>query len=86
MRRTESSLSAIRVGRWHIALIALFVMTLWVLEAIGLIHAVGFLIFYTAVCVVVSAVAWLWMTWREKRLRGEHAALVRLLTALQVDA
>lgn len=85
MRRTESSLSAIRIGRWHIAVIALFVTTLWILEAIGLIHAVDFLIFYTAVCVVVSAVAWLWMRWREKRLRGEHAALVRLLAALQVD-
>jgi hypothetical protein len=83
MRRTESSLSAIRIGRWHIGIIALFVMTLWVLEAIGLIHAVGFLIVYTAVCVVVSAVAWLWMRWREKRLRSEHAALVKLLAALQ---
>jgi hypothetical protein len=86
IRRAESSLSAIRIGRWHIAIIALFVMTLWVLEAIGLIHAVGFLILYTAVCVVVSAVAWLWMRWREKRLRSEHAALVRLLAALEVDA
>jgi hypothetical protein len=85
IRRTESSLSAIRIGRWHIAIIALFVTVLWILEAAGLIHAVGFLIFYTAVCVAASAVAWLWMTWREKRLRGEHAALVRLLAALKVD-
>jgi hypothetical protein len=75
-----------RIGRWHIAIVALFVMTLWVLEAIGLIHAVGFLIFYTAVCLLVSAVAWLWMRWREKRLRSERAALVRLLAALEVDA
>jgi hypothetical protein len=86
LRRTQSSLSAIRIGRWHIAIIAFFVTTLWVLEAIGLIHAVDFLIFYTAVCVVVSALAWLWMMWREKQLRAEHAVLVRLLTALQVDA
>ncbi len=86
MRRAESSLSAIRIGRWHIAIIALFVTTLWVLEAIGLIHAFGFLIFYTAVCLILSTVAWLWMTWREKRLRLERAVLVRLLAALQVDA
>ena len=85
IRRAESSLAAIRIGRWHVAIIALFVATLWVLETIGLIHAVGFLIVYTAVCVVVSAVAWLWMSWREKRLHGELDALVRLLEDLRVD-
>ena len=85
IRRAESSLSAIRIGRWHIAIIAIFVTTLWALEAIGLIHAVRFLMLYTAVCLAVSVAGWLWMMSREKRLRSEHAVLVRLLATLKVD-
>lgn len=86
IRRVESSLAAIRIGRWHIAIISIFVLTLWVLEAIGLLNAVQFLIFYTSVCMVVSIGAWVWMAWREKRLRSERAALARLLASLDVDA
>jgi hypothetical protein len=86
IRRVESSLSAIRIGRWHIGIIAVFVTTLWVLEAFGLLNAVQFLMFYTSVCLAVSIGAWVWMAWREKRLRSERAALVRLLASLNVDA
>jgi len=86
IRRAESSLSAIRIGRWHIAVIGIFVTTLWVLEAIGLIHAVRFLILYTTVCAAVSVAAWLWMMSREKRLRSERAVLAHLLESLEVDA
>ena len=86
IRRVDSSLSAIRIGRWHIAIIAIFVMMLWMLEAIGLINAVEFLIFYTMVCLAVSIAAWLWMVWREKRLRSERVVLARLLADLEVDA
>src|SRR5512138_734223 len=86
IRRADSSLSAIRIGRWHIAIIALFVMTLWMFETIGLITAVRFLIFYTAVCVAVSVAGWLWMRSREKQLRTERTVLVRLLADLEVDA
>lgn len=86
IRRADSSLSAIRVGRWHIAIIALFVMTLWIFETIGLINAVRFIIFYTAVCLAVSGAAWLWMRAREKQLRNERAVLVRLLATLTADA
>ena len=85
MRRAESSLRAIRIGRWHIAVIAAFVTTLWVVEALGFIQAIDFLIFYTAVCLAVSTVSWLWMVRRERRVRAEHAACVRLLATLQVD-
>lgn len=85
IRRVESSLSAIRIGRWHIAIIALFVVTLWVLQAIGLIDAVRFLAFYTTVCIGVCVTAWVWMVWRQKRLRNERAALAQLLSALEVD-
>jgi hypothetical protein len=85
MRRADSSLSAIRIGRWHIAIIALFVTTLWVLEAVGLIHAARFLIFYTAVCLAVSVAGWWWMSSRERRLRSERAVFVRLLASLKVD-
>ena len=85
IRRADSSLSAIRIGRWHIAIIAFFVTTLWVLEAIGLINAVRFLIFYTAVCLTVSVAGWLWMMSREKRLRNERAVFLRLLASFKVD-
>lgn len=85
IRRAESSLSAIRIGRWHIAIIALFVTTLWMLQAIGVIHAARFLVFYTTVCLAVSVAGWLWMLSREKRLRSERAVFVRLLAALKVD-
>ncbi len=85
IRRADSSLSAIRIGRWHISIIALFVMTLWMFETMGLINAVRFLVFYTAVCLAVAVVAWLWMSSREKRLRSERAVLVRLLADLEVD-
>jgi hypothetical protein len=85
VRRAESSLRAIQIGRWHIAIIAAFVMTLWVVEALGFIHAIDFLIFYTTVCLAVSVASWLWMMWREKRVRSEHAACVRLLAMLKVE-
>jgi hypothetical protein len=85
IRRAESSLRAIRIGRWHIAVIAIFVMTLWILEVSGVIHAIDFLTIYTVVCVALSVVSWLWMVWRERRVRSEHAACAHLLETLQVD-
>jgi hypothetical protein len=85
IRRAESSLRAIRIGRWHVAVIAVFVSTLWIAEALGFIHAVDFLILYTTVCLVVSVASWLWMRWRENCVRSERAACIRLLAALQVD-
>jgi hypothetical protein len=85
MRRAESSLRAIRIGRWHVAIIAVFVVTLWALTALGLIQAIDFLLLYTTICAAVSLVAWLWMAWREKRARGELAACARLLATLRVD-
>lgn len=85
MRRAQSSLRAIRIGRWHIAIIAVFVVTLWILEALNVIHAADFLILYTTVCLAMSIAGWLWMEWREKRARSELAACARLLEALHVD-
>jgi hypothetical protein len=86
IRRAESSLRAIRIGRWHIAIIAVFVVTLWILEASGVIQAIDFLTIYTVICVALSVVSWLWMVWRERRVRSEHAACARLLETLQVDS
>jgi hypothetical protein len=63
-----------------------FVMTLWILEVSGVIHAIEFLTIYTVVCLALSVVSWLWMVWRERRVRSEHAACARLLEALQVDS
>ena len=85
MRRADSRLRAIRVGRWHIAVIAMFLIALWVIEASGHLHAIDFLTLYTAVCVVISAAGWFLMQRWETRARGEHAACVRLLAELKVD-
>lgn len=85
MRRAESSLRAIRIGRWHVAIILAFVLTLWAAEALRLIRAIDFLIMYTTVCLAVSVVSWLWMNWRENRVRSERGACIRLLAALQDD-
>jgi hypothetical protein len=85
MRRAESSLRAIRIGRWHVAIIAAFVTALWIAEALGFIDAIDFLLLYTSVCLVASVASWFWMRWRENRVRSEHAACIRLLAALQVD-
>jgi uncharacterized membrane protein YedE/YeeE len=85
MRRAESSLRAIRVGRWHVAITGVFLAILWVCEALGVLHAMDFLVFYTVICVLVSAVAWLWMNRADRRARSERAACARLLEALQAS-
>jgi membrane protein YdbS with pleckstrin-like domain len=85
IRRAESSLRAIRIGRWHVGTIAAFVLTLWIAQMLGFIDAFDFLIVYSLVCLVFSVAGWRWMRWRENRVRSERAACVRLLAALQVD-
>lgn len=85
VRRAEASLRAIRIGHWHIAIVAVFVAVLWIAAALGLIRAIEFLVFYTAVCVVVCVASWLWMMRRAKQLRGEHAAYLGLLAKFRVD-
>jgi hypothetical protein len=85
MRRAESTLRAIRVGRWHLAIIAVFVAALWVVESVGLLHAFEFLAVYTATCFLVSGVSWFWMMRAEGRARREYEACVRLLAAIQID-
>jgi hypothetical protein len=84
IRRAEASLQVMRVGRWHIAIIAGFVAVLWLLQLLGLIDALGFLIFYTAVCAIVSLGSWIWMAWRIKAVSAERDACRRLLTLLEV--
>lgn len=86
IRRYESKLQAMRLWRWHIWIVAAFVAGLWILEGLGLIHAPGFLILYTAVCIGVSLAAWLWMKWRERLIRGDLDACVRLLAMIKLDA
>src|ERR1700681_4787313 len=39
VRRADASIRAIRIARWHIAIILLVVATLWITEATGLIQA-----------------------------------------------
>lgn len=85
VRRAEASLRAVRIGHWHIAIVAIFVATLWIAQASGLIHAIEFLVLYTVVCAIVCVASWFWMTRQAKRARGDHAAYVGLLAKLQVD-
>ena len=55
-----------RVGRWHVAIIAGFVAVLWTCQLLELIDAVEFLVFYSSVCLAVSLGSWLWMVWRAR--------------------
>lgn len=83
MHRAEGNLRVFRVQRRHIGLIGVFVALLWVCQAAGLLHALGFLVFYTVLCAAVCAAAWLYMMWQEPRVRGEHAACARLLAMME---
>lgn len=85
VRRAEASLRVMRVGRWHIAIIASFVAVLWMLQLMGFIDAWAFLVFYTAVCAIVSLVSWFWMARRIRAVSAERDACARLLTTLQVE-
>jgi hypothetical protein len=79
IRRSEASLRAMRVGRWHLAVIAGFVALLWALQWFGLIDALEFLIFYSSICLVVSLCSGMWMLWRTKTVSAQRDAYVRLL-------
>jgi hypothetical protein len=83
IRRAEASLRAMQVGRWHIAIVAMFVALLWTLELMNIIHARQFLVIYSSVCLVVSAGAWVWMIWRSRSVRAERDECRRLLASLR---
>jgi hypothetical protein len=83
IRRADASLRAMRVGRWHIAVVAVFVVLLAMLQLLHLIDALEFLILYSAVCLVVSLGSWVWMAWRIRTLRAEREVCVRLLATLR---
>lgn len=83
IRRAEASLKAMRVGRWHVAVIAGFVALLWALQLLKFIDAMEFLTFYSSVCLAVSTGSWIWMAWRTRSVRAERDACVRLLAALR---
>jgi len=83
LRRADASLRAVRVGRWQVVIIASFVAILWAAQAMGLIHASGFLVFYSAACVVTVIPYFIWLGRREKRVVAERAACRKLLEDLQ---
>jgi hypothetical protein len=85
IRRAEGMLQSLRIMRWHLGGIAAFVALLWICQGLGLLHALGFLQFYTAFCAVVCSVAWLAIRWREPRIRRERDACTRLLAVMQVQ-
>ena len=83
IQRADATLRTMRVGRWHIAVVAGFVLLLGTLQLLQLIDALEFLILYTSVCLVVSLGSWVWMAWRIRTLRAERDACVRLLATLR---
>lgn len=83
IRRAEASLRAMRVGRWHIAIVAFFVALLWTLQLLKLIDAREFLVLYSTVCLVISAGSWIWMAWRSRSVRAERDECGRLLDSLR---
>jgi hypothetical protein len=85
VRRADGTLQSFRIARWHVGVIAGFVTLLWLCQVSGVLHALGFLIFYTVFCLVVCAAAWLYMMWQERRILTERAACIRLLTLMEVD-
>jgi hypothetical protein len=62
-----------------------FVAALWICQALGVIRASNFLVFYTTICAIVSAALWIGMRWRESRARGQREACIRLLSMIQID-
>jgi hypothetical protein len=86
IQRADASLRAMRVGRWHVAVVAGFVVLLGVLQLLQLIDALQFLVFYSSVCFFMSLGGWIWMAWRVRVLRAERAACIELLAALREAA
>lgn len=86
IRRADASIRAMRVGRWHVAIVAVFVAILWTLQLLRFIDALEFLLFYTAVCLAASLCAWTWMARRTRIVRAERDACIRLLAALKVES
>ena len=83
IRRADASLRTMRLGRWHVVVVAGFVVLLWALQLLKLIDAREFLVFYAAVCLVVSLGSWIWMAWRIRIVRAERDACIRLLATLR---
>lgn len=84
IRRADASLQAMRVGRWHVVVVVGFVALLWALQALDLIDALEFLVFYSALSLVLSLGSWVWMARRIRAVRAEREACVRLLASLRV--
>jgi hypothetical protein len=84
IRRADASLKAMRVGRWHVAIVVGFVALLWALQWLKFIDALEFLILYSSVCLVVSLGSWIWIAWRTRNVRAERDECVRLLDALRI--
>jgi hypothetical protein len=83
IRRANSSLRIVRVGQWHMAVIAMFVVLLWILQIAGWIDAFRFLVVYSLICCGVSMGSWVWMRRQSRKARAEQEACRGLLEALR---
>lgn len=85
VRRADALMQALRLARWHVAVIGAFVAVLWACQVLGLIHSVRFLIFYTVVCLLAGVGGLLWIRVRGHRARREREACMRLLAMMSAD-
>ena len=83
VRRADASLQAMRVGRWHVAIVAGFVALLWGMQWLKFIDEMEFLTFYSSVCFVVALGSWICLAWRTRIVRAEREACTRLLADLR---
>ncbi len=87
LRRAEATLQSIRIGRWGVAAICVFVVALWLVQAGGAIRAAGFLRLYTAATIAICVPYWLYLRHRFGRASRERTSCLRLLAELeQADA
>jgi hypothetical protein len=82
LRRAEAALRMIRVGRWGVVALGGFVALLWVAQAVGVLGAARFMVFYTTVTTAICAPYWLYLGYRDRRATRERLACVRLLEEL----
>ena len=85
IRRANASLRIVRVGQWHLAVIAMFVALLWILQFAGWVDAFRFLVLYSLTCLVASLGSWLWMRRQSRKARAEQEACRQLLAALREE-
>jgi hypothetical protein len=85
LRRAEASLRALRVGWWHVGVLAAFLGVLWAAQLAGVFRELPFLMLYSAISAGFLAAYVAWLCWRRPRLLAEREACRRLLDDMDLD-